>query len=389
MMNDPFVGKLAFFRVYSGTLESGSYVYNSTKGKKERVGRILQMHANHREDIEKVYSGDIAAAVGLKSTTTGDTLCFEGKDEIILESMDFPEPVISVAIEPKTKADRDKMGIALSKLAEEDPTFKTFTDEETGQTIISGMGELHLEIIVDRMKREFKVEANVGAPQVSYREAFRKEVDVENKYAKQSGGKGQYGHVKIRFSPIEASEGENEVNFEFVNKIVGGVIPKEYIPPIQKGIEEAMLAGVVAGYPVLGVKATLVHGSYHDVDSSELAFKLAGSMAFKQAMREGNPKLLEPIMKVDVTVPEDYMGDVIGNLNSRRGRIEGMDDIGHQTKMVRSFVPLSEMFGYATDLRSQTQGRGTFAMEIHHYEPVPKAIQDKIASGRKVTDDEE
>jgi len=386
IMSDPFVGKLAFFRVYSGTLESGSYVYNSTKGKKERVGRILQMHANSREDIEKVYAGDIAAAVGLKVTTTGDTLCLEGKDEVILESMVFPEPVISVAIEPKSKADRDKMGLALSKLAEEDPTFRTFTDEETGQTIISGMGELHLEIIVDRMKREYKVEANVGAPQVSYRESFSRGSKIDKKYAKQSGGKGQYGHAVIEFEPLDPNESEE--NFLFVNKIVGGVIPKEYIPAIQKGIEEAMLAGVVAGYPVLGVKATLVHGSYHDVDSSELAFKLAGSMAFKQAMREGAPKLLEPIMKVDVTVPEDYMGDVIGNLNSRRGRIEGMDDIGN-AKIVRSFVPLSEMFGYATDLRSQTQGRGVFAMEIHHYEPVPKAIQDKIASGRKITDDEE
>jgi len=381
IMNDPFVGKLAFFRVYSGTLDSGSYVYNSTKGKKERVGRILQMHANHREDIDKVYAGDIAAAVGLKSTTTGDTLCFEGKDEVILESMDFPEPVISVAIEPKTKADRDKMGTALQKLSEEDPTFKTFTNEETGQTIISGMGELHLEIIVDRMKREFKVEANVGAPQVSYREAFRKEVDVENKYAKQSGGKGQYGHVKIRFSPIEASEGENEVNFEFVNKIVGGVIPKEYIGPVEQGIKEAMQAGVLGGYPVLGVRAELYHGSYHEVDSSELAFKLAASMAFKDAMRKSDPALLEPIMKVDVTVPEDYMGDVIGDLNSRRGRIEGMDDIGN-AKLVRSFVPLAEMFGYATDLRSKTQGRGVFSMEVHHYEAVPKSIQDKLVASR-------
>ena len=386
IMNDPFVGKLAFFRVYSGTLDSGSYVFNSTKGKKERVGRILQMHANSREDIERVYAGDIAAAVGLKITTTGDTLCFEGKDEVILESMDFPEPVISVAIEPKSKADRDKMGIALSKLSEEDPTFRTFTDEETGQTIISGMGELHLEIIVDRLKREFKVEANVGAPQVSYRESFRRASKIDKKYAKQSGGKGQYGHAVIEFEPLDPNESEE--NFVFVNKIVGGVIPKEYIPAIQKGIEEAMLSGVLAGYPVLGVKATLVHGSYHDVDSSELAFKLAGSMAFKQAMREGDPVLLEPIMKVDVTAPEDYMGTVIGSINSRRGRIEGQDDIGN-AKVVRSFVPLSEMFGYATDLRSQTQGRGTFGMEVHHFEPVPKAIQDKIASGRKPTDDDE
>ena len=379
IMNDPFVGKLAFFRVYSGTLDSGSYVYNSTKGKKERVGRILQMHANSREDIDKVYAGDIAAAVGLKSTTTGDTLCFEGKDEVILESMDFPEPVISVAIEPKTKADRDKLGIALSKLAEEDPTFKTFTDEETGQTIISGMGELHLEIIVDRLKREFKVEANVGAPQVSYRESFRKASDIDSKYAKQSGGRGQYGHAVIKFEPIDINESEE--NFIFENKIVGGVIPKEYIPAIQKGIEEAMQSGILGGFPVLGVKATLYHGSYHDVDSSEMAFKIAGSMAFKDAMRQGDPVLLEPIMKVDVTVPEDYMGDVIGNLNSRRGRIEGMDDIGN-AKLVKAYVPLAEMFGYATDLRSQTQGRGVFAMEVHHYEAVPKAIQDKVTAGR-------
>ena len=382
IMTDPFVGKLAFFRVYSGTLDSGSYVINTTKDKKERIGRILQMHANSREDIEKVYAGDIAAAVGLKATTTGDTLCLDSKDDkdmVILESMDFPEPVIAVAIEPKTKADRDKMGIALSKLAEEDPTFRTFTDEETGQTIISGMGELHLEIIVDRMKREFKVEANVGAPQVSYRESFRKPSKQDSKYAKQSGGKGQYGHAVIEFEPLDPNESEE--NFVFENKIVGGVIPKEFIPPIQKGIEEAMQSGIIAGFPVLGVKATLVHGSYHDVDSSEIAFKIAASMAFKDAMRQGDPVLLEPIMKVVVTVPEDYMGDVIGNLNSRRGRIDGMDDIP-MAKEIRAFVPLAEMFGYATDLRSQSQGRGTFAMEIDHYEPVPKAIQDKIASGR-------
>ena len=374
IMNDPFVGKLAFFRVYSGTLKSGSYVYNSTKGKKERIGRILQMHANHREDIEEVFAGDIAAAVGLKNTTTGDTLCFE-ENEVILESMDFPEPVISVAIEPKTKADRDKMGLALSKLAEEDPTFKTFTDEETGQTIISGMGELHLEIIVDRLKREFKVEANVGKPQVSYRETFRRGADVEGKYVRQSGGRGQYGHCRIKFEPLDPNN--SEVTYEFVNNIVGGVIPKEYIPAIDNGIKEAMQSGILGGYPVLGVRATLYDGSYHDVDSSEMAFKIAGSMAFKDAMRKGDPVLLEPIMKVDVTVPEDYMGDVIGDLNSRRGRIEGMDDIGN-AKIVHGYVPLAEMFGYATDLRSKTQGRGVFAMEVHHYEAVPKAIQDKV-----------
>ena len=379
IMNDPFVGKLAFFRVYSGTLESGSYVYNSTKGKKERIGRILQMHANHREDIGKVYAGDIAAAVGLKSTTTGDTLCLEGKDEVILESMDFPEPVISVAIEPKTKADRDKMGMALSKLAEEDPTFKTFTDEETGQTIISGMGELHLEIIVDRLKREFKVEANVGNPQVSYRETFKREADVEGKYVRQSGGRGQYGHCRIRFEPLDPNN--SEVTYEFVNSIVGGVIPKEYIPAIDNGIKEAMQSGILGGYPVLGVRAVLYDGSYHDVDSSEMAFKIAGSMAFKDAMRKGDPVLLEPIMKVDVTVPEEYMGDVIGDLNSRRGKIEGMEDIGN-AKIVHGYVPLAEMFGYATDLRSKTQGRGVFAMEVHHYEAVPKTIQDKVVASK-------
>ena len=378
IMNDPFVGKLSFFRVYSGTLESGSYVYNSTKGKKERVGRILQMHANHREEIGKVYAGDIAAAVGLKNTTTGDTLCFEDA-EVILESMDFPEPVISVAIEPKTKADRDKMGIALSKLAEEDPTFKTFTDEETGQTIISGMGELHLEIIVDRLKREFKVEANVGKPQVSYRETFRKPSDVEGKYIRQSGGRGQYGHCKIKFEPMDPNE--NEITYEFVNNIVGGSIPKEYIPAIDNGIKEAMQSGILGGYPVLGVRATLYDGSYHDVDSSEMAFKIAGSMAFKEAMRKGDATLLEPIMKVDVTVPEEYMGDVIGDLNSRRGKIEGMESI-NTAQIVHGYVPLAEMFGYATDLRSKTQGRGVFAMEVHHFEPVPKAIQDKVVSAK-------
>ena len=378
VMTDPFVGKLTFFRVYSGTVESGSYVLNSTKGKRERVGRILQMHANSREEIDRVYAGDIAAAVGLKVSTTGDTLCLEN-NEIILESMEFPEPVISVAIEPKTKADRDKMGIALSKLSEEDPTFKTHTDDETGQTIISGMGELHLEIIVDRLKREFKVEANVGNPQVSYRETFRKSADVEGKYVRQSGGKGQYGHCKIKFEPMDFNE--SDANFEFVNNIVGGTIPKEYIPAIEKGIVEAMNTGVLAGYPVLGVRATLYDGSYHDVDSSEMAFHIAGSMAFKDAMRKGDSVLLEPIMKVEVTVPEDYMGDVMGNLNSRRGRIEGMEAQAN-AQIIRSFVPLAEMFGYATDLRSQTQGRGVFTMAFDHYEPVPKSVQEKVVSGR-------
>ena len=378
IMNDPFVGKLAFFRVYSGTLASGSYVYNSTKGKKERIGRILKMHANHREEVDKVHAGDIAAAIGLKSTTTGDTLCLEA-DEIILESMDFPEPVISVAIEPKTKAGRDKMGIALGKLAEEDPTFKTFTNEETGQTIISGMGELHLEIIVDRLLREFKVEANVGKPQVSYRETFRKAADVEGKYVRQSGGRGQYGHCKIKFEPLDPNN--SEAAYEFVNSIVGGVIPKEYIPAIDNGIKEAMQSGILGGYPVLGVRATLYDGSYHDVDSSEMAFKIAGSMAFKDAMRKGDPVLLEPIMKVDVTVPEEYMGDVIGDLNSRRGKIEGMEAMNN-SQIVHGYVPLAEMFGYATDLRSKTQGRGVFAMEVHHYEGVPKNIQEKVVDNK-------
>lgn len=378
IMNDPFVGKLAFFRVYSGKLESGSYLYNSTKGKKERVGRILQMHANHREEIDKVYAGDIAAAVGLKFTTTGDTLCFED-DEVILESMDFPDPVISVAIEPKTKAGRDKMGIALSKLAEEDPTFKTFTDQETGQTIISGMGELHLEIIVDRLLREFKVEANVGKPQVAYRESFRQAADVEGKYIKQSGGRGQYGHCKVKFEPMDANDGDK--TYEFVNNIVGGAIPREYIPAIDNGIKEAMLSGIIGGYPVLGVKATLYDGSYHDVDSSEMAYKIAGSMAFKDAMRKGDPVLLEPIMKVDVTVPEEYMGDVIGDVNSRRGRIESMEAVNN-AQVIHAYVPLAEMFGYATDLRSKTQGRGVYAMEVHHYDPVPKSIQDKVVAGK-------
>ncbi len=377
IMNDPFVGKLAFFRVYAGTLDSGSYVYNSTKGKKERIGRILQMHANSREEIPTVYAGDIAAAVGLKNTTTGDTLVLEG-DEIVLESMNFPEPVISVAIEPKTKADRDKMGIALSKLADEDPTFKTFTDEETGQTIIAGMGELHLEVLVDRLKREFKVESNVGAPQVAYREAFTKEADVDSKYAKQSGGRGQYGHCKVRFEPIEAEEGDGLV---FVNEIVGGSIPREYIPAVENGIREAMQTGIIAGYPVLGLKATVYDGSYHDVDSSEMAYKIAGSMAFKDAMKQASPALLEPIMKVDITVPEEYMGDVIGDVNSRRGRIDGME-ASNGAQIIHAWVPLSEMFGYATDLRSKTQGRGVYAMEVDHYEAVPKSIQEKVAEGR-------
>lgn len=378
IMNDPFVGKLAFFRVYSGTCEAGSYVYNSVKGKKERFGRILQMHANHREEISKVYAGDIAAAVGFKITTTGDTICDE-KDEVILESMVFPEPVISVAIEPKTKAGRDKMGIALAKLAEEDPTFKTYTDQETGDTIISGMGELHLEIIVDRLLREFKLEANVGAPQVAYRETFRKAVDVEGKFIRQSGGRGQYGHCKVRFFPMGT---ESESNYEFVNSVVGGTIPKEYIPAIDKGIQEAMQSGILGGYPVLGVKAEVYDGSYHDVDSSEMAYHIAGSMAFKEAMRKGDAVLLEPVMKVTVTVPEQYMGDVIGDINSRRGRIEGMDDRSG-AKVIFSYVPLSEMFGYATDLRSKTQGRGTYVMEVDHYEACPKSIQEKVLEGRK------
>lgn len=380
IMNDPFVGKLAFFRVYSGVLDSGSYVYNSTKGKKERIGRILQMHANHRQEIDKVYSGDIAAAVGLKFTTTGDTLCFED-NEVILESMNFPEPVIDVAIEPKTKAGRDKMGIALSKLSEEDPTFRTYTNTDTGQTIISGMGELHLEIIVDRLLREFKVEANVGKPQVAYKEAFTKGVEVEGKYIKQSGGRGQYGHCKVRFEPMDANDADKP--YEFVNAIVGGVIPREYIPAIDNGIKEAMQSGIIGGYPVLGVKATLYDGSYHDVDSSEMAFKIAGSMAFKEAMRKGDPILLEPIMKVDVTVPEEYMGDVIGDVNSRRGRIEGME-ARNNAQIIHSYVPLAEMFGYATDLRSRTQGRGVYAMEVHHFDPVPKSIQEKIVAGKNV-----
>ena len=379
IMNDPYVGKLAFFRVYSGVLSAGSYVYNSVKGKKERMGRILQMHANDREDVSEVYAGDIAAVVGLKFTTTGDTLCDE-KHEVILESMNFPDPVISVAIEPKTKAGRDKMGIALAKLAEEDPTFKTHTDQDSGQTIISGMGELHLEIIVDRLLREFRVEANVGKPQVAYRETFRKLADVEGKYVRQSGGKGQYGHCKVIFEPMDANDAEH--TFEFVDKIVGGAIPKEYIPAISNGIREAMGSGIIAGYPVLGVRATLYDGSYHDVDSSEMAYKIAGSMAFKEAMRKSDPALLEPIMKVDVTIPEEYMGDVIGDINSRRGKIEGMEARGN-AQLVHAYVPLAEMFGYATDLRSKTQGRGIYNMEVHHYEPVPKSVQEKAAAGHK------
>ena len=371
IMADPFVGKLAFFRVYSGKLTSGSYVYNSVKGKKERIGRILQMHANKREEITEVYAGDIAAAVGLKDTTTGDTLC-DQDHEIILESMEFPDPVIEIAIEPKTKAGQEKMGVALAKLAEEDPTFKTYTNEETGQTIIAGMGELHLEIIVDRLLREFKVEANVGKPQVSYKETITGTADVDNKYVKQSGGKGQYGHVKIRIYPREAGSG-----FEFKNAIVGGAIPKEYIPKIEEGIREAMLTGPIAGYNVVDLGVELYDGSYHEVDSSEMAFKIAASMAFREAMKKANPVLLEPIMKVEVTVPEDYMGDVIGDISSRRGRIEG-SDMNLGAVAVRSMVPLSEMFGYATDLRSKTQGRGVYVMQMDHFEKLPDSMVEKI-----------
>ena len=375
IMTDPYVGRLSFFRVYSGTLTTGSSVLNATKGKRERMGRILQMHANHREDIETVYSGDIAAVVGLKNTTTGDTLCDE-KHPIILESMEFPEPVIRVAIEPKTKAGQEKMSVALAKLAEEDPTFRTYTDEETGQTIIAGMGELHLEIIVDRLLREFKVEANVGAPQVAYKETIRKAVDQETKYARQSGGKGQYGHVKIHVEPNESGKG-----YEFENKVVGGAIPKEYIPAIDAGIQGAMLAGVVAGYPVVDVKVTLYDGSYHEVDSSEMAFKIAGSMAFKEAMRKADPTLLEPIMKVCVIVPDEYMGDVIGDLNARRGQIQGYE-MRSGAQQIDAFVPLAEMFGYATDLRSRTQGRGQYTMEPSHYIELPKSLQEKLISKR-------
>ena len=372
---DPFVGRLSFVRVYSGILNTGTAVLNSTKHQRERIGRILQMHANHREDIECCYAGDICAVIGLKNTTTGDTLCDE-KAPIILESMEFPEPVIRVAIEPKTKAGQEKMGIALMKLAEEDPTFKTYTDEETGQTIIAGMGELHLEIIVDRLLREFKVEANVGAPQVAYRETIRKEANQETKYARQSGGKGQYGHVKIKIEPNEPGKG-----YEFVNAIVGGAIPKEYIPAIDNGIQGAMKAGVLAGYPVVDVKVTLWDGSYHEVDSSEMAFSIAGSMAFKDAMRKADPIITEPIMKVAVIVPDEYLGDVIGDLNARRGQIQGMEAMAG-TQRVNAFVPLAQMFGYATDLRSKTQGRGQYVMEPSHYEPVPKNIADQIIAGR-------
>ena len=372
---DPFVGKLCFFRVYSGTLTAGSTVYNSTKDNTERVGRIVQMHANHRQDLEMVYAGDIAAAVGLKNTTTGDTLCDE-KHPIILESMEFPEPVIRVAIEPKTKAGQEKMGIALAKLAEEDPTFKAYTDEETGQTIIAGMGELHLEIIVDRLMREFKVEANVGKPQVAYKETIRKNADSDMKYARQSGGKGQYGHVKIR---IEPNPGKG---YEFVNAVVGGTVPKEYIPAVDQGIQGAMLSGVLAGYNVVDVKVTLYDGSYHEVDSSEMAFKIAGSMAFKDAMRKADPVIMEPIMKVVVTVPEEYLGNVIGDLNSRRGIMQNQEATPGAMQ-ITSEVPLSEMFGYATDMRSKTQGRGQYTMEPSHYAEVPKSVSETIIASRK------
>jgi len=377
IMTDPFVGKLAFFRVYSGTMNSGSYVLNATKNKKERVGRILQMHANKREELDKVYSGDIAAAVGFKVTSTGDTICDE-QHPVILESMEFPEPVIELAIEPKTKAGQQKMGEALAKLAEEDPTFRAHTDSETGQTIIAGMGELHLEIIVDRLLREFKVEANVGAPQVAYKETFTKAVDQEYKYAKQSGGRGQYGHCKVKFEPMDANADEV---FKFESTVVGGNIPKEYIPAVGEGIEEAAKSGILCGFPVLGIHATVYDGSYHEVDSSEMAFHIAGSMCFKEAMAKADPVLLEPIMKVDVTMPEEYMGDVIGDINARRGRIEGMDDLGGG-KIVHGYVPLAEMFGYSTDLRSRTQGRGNYSMFFEKYEPVPKSVQDKLISNK-------
>ena len=393
IMTDPFVGKLAFIRVYSGTLNSGSYVLNATKDKKERVGRILQMHANKREELDKVYSGDIAAAVGFKVTTTGDTICDE-QHPVILESMEFPEPVIELAIEPKTKAGQGKMGEALAKLAEEDPTFRAHTDQETGQTIIAGMGELHLEIIVDRLLREFKVEANVGAPQVAYKEAFTKAVEVDSKYAKQSGGRGQYGHCKVKFEPLEANcekfDFDPKANILindpptllFESTVVGGAIPKEYIPAVGEGIQEAAQAGILGGFPVLGIHANVYDGSYHEVDSSEMAFHIAGSMAFKEAMQKAAPVLLEPIMKVEVTMPEEYMGDVIGDLNSRRGRVEGMEDIGGG-KMVKAFVPLAEMFGYSTDLRSKTQGRGNYSMFFDKYEPVPKNVQEKVLAAKK------
>ena len=377
IMADPFVGKLAFFRVYSGSMAAGSYVLNATKDKKERVGRILQMHANKRQELDRVYSGDIAAAVGFKFTTTGDTICDE-QHPVILESMEFPEPVIELAIEPKTKAGQGKMGEALAKLAEEDPTFRAHTDQETGQTIIAGMGELHLEIIVDRLLREFKVEANVGAPQVAYKETFTKPVDVEYKYAKQSGGRGQYGHCKVKFEPMDPN---GEETFKFESTVVGGAIPKEYIPAVGEGIEEAAQAGILGGFPVLGVHANVYDGSYHEVDSSEMAFHIAGSMAFKEAMQKASPVLLEPIMKVEVAMPEEYMGDVIGDINSRRGRIEGMDDIGGG-KLVKAYVPLAEMFGYSTDLRSKTQGRGNYSMFFEKYEPVPKNVQEKVLADK-------
>ena len=377
IMADPFVGKLAFFRVYSGSMAAGSYVLNATKDKKERVGRILQMHANKRQELDRVYSGDIAAAVGFKFTTTGDTICDE-QHPVILESMEFPEPVIELAIEPKTKAGQGKMGEALAKLAEEDPTFRAHTDQETGQTIIAGMGELHLEIIVDRLLREFKVEANVGAPQVAYKETFTKPVDVEYKYAKQSGGRGQYGHCKVKFEPMDPN---GEETFKFESSVVGGAIPKEYIPAVGEGIEEAAQAGILGGFPVLGVHANVYDGSYHEVDSSEMAFHIAGSMAFKEAMQKASPVLLEPIMKVEVTMPEEYMGDVIDDINSRRGRIEGMDDIGGG-KLVKAYVPLAEMFGYSTDLRSKTQGRGNYSMFFEKYEPVPKNVQEKVLADK-------
>ncbi len=377
IMTDPFVGKLAYFRVYSGTMNSGSYVLNATKDKKERVGRILQMHANKRQELDKVYSGDIAAAIGFKFSTTGDTIC-DDQHPVILESMEFPEPVIELAIEPKTKAGQGKLGEALAKLAEEDPTFRAHTDQETGQTIIAGMGELHLDIIVDRLLREFKVEANVGAPQVAYKETITKPVDVEHKYAKQSGGRGQYGHCKVKFEPMDANA---EETYKFESTVVGGAIPKEYIPAVGEGIEEAMKSGILGGFPVVGVHANVYDGSYHEVDSSEMAFHIAGSMAFKEAMQKASPVLLEPIMKVEVTTPEDYMGDVIGDINSRRGRIEGMEDIGGG-KMIKGYVPLAEMFGYATDLRSRTQGRGNYSMFFEKYEPVPKSVQEKVLSSK-------
>ena len=377
IMTDPFVGKLAYFRVYSGTMNSGSYVLNATKDKKERVGRILQMHANKRQELDKVYSGDIAAAIGFKFSTTGDTIC-DDQHPVILESMEFPEPVIELAIEPKTKAGQGKLGEALAKLAEEDPTFRAHTDQETGQTIIAGMGELHLDIIVDRLLREFKLEANGGAPQVAYKETITKPVDVEHKYAKQSGGRGQYGHCKVKFEPMDANA---EETYKFESTVVGGAIPKEYIPAVGEGIEEAMKSGILGGFPVVGVHANVYDGSYHEVDSSEMAFHIAGSMAFKEAMQKASPVLLEPIMKVEVTTPEDYMGDVIGDINSRRGRIEGMEDIGGG-KMIRGYVPLAEMFGYATDLRSRTQGRGNYSMFFEKYEPVPKSVQEKVLSSK-------